>query len=240
MAQAFAAALSRLSAAGAAIVELPLRELARSAEANPRGALSSAEAWWWHRTWIEKGSAQYDPRVLARIQPGESITAAGYIEMLQQRRRFVSDVEAAVQGCDALLMPTTPDTAPTLAEVTVSDDSYFRANSRMLRNPSLVNLFDGCALTLPCHRPGAAPVGLMIAGAGLCAIGRCSRWAAPSKRRCVSARRGHQRAAARARDVELKSASITSPACTSFDTEYRRLVGPSRLRAPVAVASAQA
>jgi aspartyl-tRNA(Asn)/glutamyl-tRNA(Gln) amidotransferase subunit A len=51
--------------------------------------------------------------------------------------------------------------------VTVSDESYFRSNSRMLRNPSLVNLFDGCALTLPCHSPGAAPVGLMIAGSAL-------------------------------------------------------------------------
>jgi aspartyl-tRNA(Asn)/glutamyl-tRNA(Gln) amidotransferase subunit A len=34
----------------------------------------------------------------------------------------------------------------------------------MLRNPSLVNLFDGCALSLPCQAPGDAPVGLMIAG----------------------------------------------------------------------------
>ena len=34
----------------------------------------------------------------------------------------------------------------------------------MLRNPSIVNLFDGCALSIPCHEPGSAPVGLMIAG----------------------------------------------------------------------------
>ena len=34
----------------------------------------------------------------------------------------------------------------------------------MLRNPALVNLFDGCALSIPCHRPGDAPVGLMLAG----------------------------------------------------------------------------
>ena len=164
VAQAFAAAMTRLSAAGAEIVDLPLREFTRSAEANPRGGLSGAEAWWWHRAWIEKGGAQYDPRVLARIKPGEAITAADYIEMLQQRRRFVSDVEAAVQGYDALLMPTTPDTAPTIAEVTASDEVYFRRNSRMLRNPSLVNLFDGCALSMPCHAAGTAPVGLTIAG----------------------------------------------------------------------------
>jgi len=164
VARAFQGALSRLSAAGARIEDLPLREFLRTADANPRGALSSAEAYWWHRAWIAKGADQYDPRVMARIRPGEAISAAEYIEILQQRRRFVSDVEAAVQGFDALLMPTTPDTAPTIAEVSASDESYFRRNTRMLRNPSLVNLFDGCALTVPCQAPGAAPVGLTIAG----------------------------------------------------------------------------
>jgi aspartyl-tRNA(Asn)/glutamyl-tRNA(Gln) amidotransferase subunit A len=164
VAAAFSAACTKLSAAGAAIIELPLSEFARAAEVNPRGAISSAEAYWWHRAWIRKAADQYDPRVIARIRPGEAISAADYIELLQQRRRFVADVESALRGFDAVLMPTTPDTAPTIAEVTASDESYFRFNGRMLRNPSLVNLFDGCALSIPCHRPGDAPVGLMFAG----------------------------------------------------------------------------
>jgi aspartyl-tRNA(Asn)/glutamyl-tRNA(Gln) amidotransferase subunit A len=157
-------ALSRLSATGATVVELPLREFARAAEVNPRGAISSAEAYSWHRQWIKDGADQYDPRVIVRIRPGESISAANYIELLQQRRGFVLDVETAVRGFDALLMPATADTAPTIAEVVASDDSYFRFNGRMLRNAALVNLFDGCALTVPVHQQGEAPVGLMIAG----------------------------------------------------------------------------
>lgn len=164
VAAAFTAACSALSAAGANIVELPLREFSRAAEVNPRGAISSVEAHWWHRSWIEKGADQYDPRVVARIRPGAAISAADYIEMLQQRRRFVIDVESAVRGFDALLMPTTAETAPTIAEVIASDDSYFRFNGRMLRNPALVNLFDGCALSIPCQPPGEAPMGLMVAG----------------------------------------------------------------------------
>jgi len=164
VAAAFSAACTKLSEAGAAIVELPLREFARAAEVNPRGAISSAEAFWWHRQWIKNGADQYDPRVIARIRPGADISAADYIEMLQQRRRFVLDVESAARGFDVLLMPTTPETAPTIAEVIASDESYFRFNGRMLRNPALVNLFDGCALSIPCHRPGEAPVGIMLAG----------------------------------------------------------------------------
>jgi aspartyl-tRNA(Asn)/glutamyl-tRNA(Gln) amidotransferase subunit A len=167
VATAFAAAISRLSAAGAGIVELPVREFMRAAEVNPRGALSSAEAWWWHRRWIESGAQQYDPRVIVRIRPGAELGAADYIQILEERKRFVRDVQSAISGFDALLMPTTPDTAPTIAEVTASDESYFRFNGRLLRNASLVNLFDGCALSIPCHRAGEAPVGLTIAGAAL-------------------------------------------------------------------------
>jgi aspartyl-tRNA(Asn)/glutamyl-tRNA(Gln) amidotransferase subunit A len=163
VAQAFAHAIVRLSRAGATILDLPLIEFARAAEVNPRGAISSAEAFWWHRAWLEK-SDEYDPRVAMRIRPGADISAAAYIELLQQRRRFVLDVEMAVRGFDALLTPTVPETAPTITEVTASDESYLRFNSRMLRNPSLVNLFDGCALSIPCQAPGEAPVGLMISG----------------------------------------------------------------------------
>jgi aspartyl-tRNA(Asn)/glutamyl-tRNA(Gln) amidotransferase subunit A len=164
VAAAFSAALTRISAAGAEVVELPLRELARAPEVNPRGALASAEAFWWHRRWIDHAAGQYDPRVLARIRPGQSLSGAGYLEIVRQRRRFVLDVESALRGIDAMLCPTTADTAPTIEEVAAGDESYFRCNGRMLRNPSLVNLFDGCAVSVPCHRQGEAPVGLMLAG----------------------------------------------------------------------------
>jgi len=161
---AFSAACKALAAAGAELSDLTLREFARAAEVNPRGALSSAEAFGWHRSLIARAADQYDPRVIVRIRPGEAISSADYMAILQQRRRFVLEVEAAVRGFDALLMPTTASTAPTIAEVVATDESYFRFNGRMLRNPSLVNLFDGCAISIPCHAPGDAPVGLMVAG----------------------------------------------------------------------------
>ena len=164
VAKAFATALSRLSAAGATIVELPMAEFAQAAVVNPRGILSSVEAYSWHRQWLKDRADKYDPRVLFRIRPGETVLAADYIEVLQARERFINTINAAARGYDAMLMPTTPDTAPTIAEVSKDDESYFRFNGRMLRNPSIVNLFDGCALSIPCHEPGTAPVGLMIAG----------------------------------------------------------------------------
>jgi aspartyl-tRNA(Asn)/glutamyl-tRNA(Gln) amidotransferase subunit A len=164
VAGAFTGALDRLSAAGASIIELPMAEFAQAAAVSPRGALASAEAFSLHRKWMKDGPDKYDPRVIARILPGEAITAAKYAELLQLRQRFVRTINAAASGYDAMLMPTTPDTAPTIAEATKNDESYFRLNGRMLRNPSIVNLFDGCALSVPCHDPGTAPVGMMIAG----------------------------------------------------------------------------
>jgi aspartyl-tRNA(Asn)/glutamyl-tRNA(Gln) amidotransferase subunit A len=164
VANAFAAALSRLSAAGATIIEVPMNEFARASEVNPRGAISSYESFSFHKEWIREAADKYDPRVLARIRPGEAISEKKYNEVLQARDGFVRAIDAAASGYDAMLMPTTPDTAPTIAEATKDDESYFRLNNRMLRNPSLVNLFDGCALSIPCHEPGNAPVGLMIAG----------------------------------------------------------------------------
>jgi aspartyl-tRNA(Asn)/glutamyl-tRNA(Gln) amidotransferase subunit A len=164
VADAFTAALGRLSAAGATIVDLPMAEFAQAAVVNPRGALTSAEAYWWHRQWMKDGADKYDPRVIVRIRPGETITAASYIELIKLREQFIRSINSAAAGYDAMLMPTTPETAPTIAEADKDDETYTRLNLRMLRNPAIVNLFDGCALSVPCHVPGTAPVGMMIAG----------------------------------------------------------------------------
>jgi aspartyl-tRNA(Asn)/glutamyl-tRNA(Gln) amidotransferase subunit A len=164
VASAFTAALSRLSVAGATLIELPMAEFGQAAIANPRGAITSTEAYSWHRQWMRDRADGYDPRVINRIRAGETTTAANYIELLQARERFIRAINAAASGYDAMLMPTTPDTAPTIAEATRDDAAYLRLNGRMCRNPSIVNLFDGCALSIPCHEPGSAPVGLMIAG----------------------------------------------------------------------------
>jgi aspartyl-tRNA(Asn)/glutamyl-tRNA(Gln) amidotransferase subunit A len=164
VANAFTASLGRLSAAGAKLVELPMAEFAQAAAINPRGALTSAEAYSWHQQWMKDRADKYDPRVIVRIRAGESITAATYIQLLKLREQFIRTINAAASGYDAMLMPTTPDPAPTIAEASKDDETYFRLNLRMLRNPAIVNLFDGCALSVPYNEPGTAPVGLMIAG----------------------------------------------------------------------------
>jgi aspartyl-tRNA(Asn)/glutamyl-tRNA(Gln) amidotransferase subunit A len=63
-----------------------------------------------------------------------------------------------------LLAPTVPIVAPRLEDLAQPEESG-RTNLLLLRNPALVNFLDGCAISIPIHRPGDAPVGLMLIAA---------------------------------------------------------------------------
>ena len=166
VASAFERALARLAAAGARITRLAVPEFAQFAALNARGTLAAAEAWAWHRALLARHEAAYDPRVSSRIRGGEKMGAADYIDLLAARRRWIAQVERRIAGYDALVLPTVPIVAPRIADLQASDAAYFAANGLILRNPTLINYLDGCALSLPCHGAGEAPVGLMLAGAG--------------------------------------------------------------------------
>ena len=111
--------------------------------------------------------AEYDPRVAQRIRRGEAISAADYIDLQQARTEWIASVQAELQGFDAVLSPTVPMVAPAIAPLLSSDSRFFAINAMLLRNPSVVNMLDGCALSLPCHLPGQMPVGLMVWGAAM-------------------------------------------------------------------------
>ena len=160
----FRKSLSRLSAAGVQVREMPLPAFAKLATINAKGGFTAAEAWAWHRDIIERAQNRYDPRVVSRILRGRDMSAADLLDVLQARTAWITEVNAAIAGYDALAMPTVPLVAPKLADLQASDEAYFRANGLMLRNPTMINFLDGCALSIPCHHPDSAPVGFMLAG----------------------------------------------------------------------------
>lgn len=164
VATAFQRALKRLAQAGARIEAIPCSEFAELAEINAAGGFTALESWHWHQSLIAENAEGYDPRVLSRIRRGQPLGESDLQQLRQLRASWQQRVTARVQGFDALLMPTAPLIAPTLAELAEDDEAYFRANGAALRNPSVINFLDGCALSLPCQRPGEAPVGLMVAG----------------------------------------------------------------------------
>ena len=160
------AAIAKLSAAGAVIVEQDIPAFSELAAINAKGGFTAAEAWAWHRQLIAERKDHYDQRVVSRILRGKDMSAADLLDVLHGRRRWIAKVELQLAGYDALLMPTVPIVAPKIADLQTGDDAYYAANGLILRNPTLVNFLDGCAVSLPCHAAGTAPVGLSLAAAG--------------------------------------------------------------------------
>jgi aspartyl-tRNA(Asn)/glutamyl-tRNA(Gln) amidotransferase subunit A len=131
---------------------------------NAGGGFPAAESFAWHRDLIAERGAAYDPRVLVRIRRGEHQTARDLVVLRERREAFIDAVSRRLDGFDAFVCPTVPLVAPYLDTVERDDDEYNRTNLLMLRNPTVVNLLDGCAVSVPMHEPGEPPTGLMVAG----------------------------------------------------------------------------
>ncbi len=162
VAAAFERALTTLRAAGARIEERALPALPRVAELQTQGGITAAEAWAWHHARLAERGDRYDPRVALRIRRGEAIAPPAYQALLDARQRWIHDMSASMRDVDAFLSPTVPLQAPEIAPLLHSDDLFFATNARLLRNTAVVNLLDGCAISIPCEHPGELPVGLML------------------------------------------------------------------------------
>ena len=165
VAKVFERALEALSRAGALIDRIEVPELHDVGVMNSKGGFAAAESYAWHRYLLASKGSVYDPRVSVRILRGEGISAADYIDILNARRSFIARTEARIAPYDALVMPTTANTPPVIADL-ADDKAFATQNLRALRNCTLINVLDGCAISLPAHRNGEVPVGLMLAAAG--------------------------------------------------------------------------
>ena len=165
VATAWQRTLATLRAAGASIEEIDLPELGELPGIQATGGFSAAEAYAWHHALLQQHAADYDPRVMARIQGGAKMSAREYIALTNARRGWIGRMEAALQRFDAVLSPTVPLVAPPIADVAPGaerDAAFFKVNGQLLRNTSVINMLDGCAISLPCHTPDELPVGLMV------------------------------------------------------------------------------
>jgi aspartyl-tRNA(Asn)/glutamyl-tRNA(Gln) amidotransferase subunit A len=164
VARALDRARSRLVAAGAELVDVDCAELDELPEINAKGGLVSYEAFRWHAPLIDRARAGYDPRVLARMLRGAEATEQDMVTLTARRGEFQRQLARSMDSFDALWLPTVPIVAPPIARLAGSDEAYQRANFLVLRNPSIANFFDGCSISLPCHAPEDAGVGLMLIG----------------------------------------------------------------------------
>jgi aspartyl-tRNA(Asn)/glutamyl-tRNA(Gln) amidotransferase subunit A len=160
---AFERVSGRLRDAGAELVDVELPELDSIPELNAGGGFAAAESFAWHRDLIAAKADGYDPLVLPRIRRGERQSERDLIVLRERRAGLVEGVSRRLEGFDGFICPTVPRVAPPLH--TLEDgDAYTATNMLMLRNPTVVNMLDGCAISLPMHEQGEPPTGLMVAG----------------------------------------------------------------------------
>lgn len=161
VAKTFPAALKRLEAAGMRLSEEKLPLIHDMVAVNAKGGLAPPEALMIHRDRLARRADAIDPNVAARIERAAKISAADYVEMQQARAALVAAMDARLADIDVLVSPTTPIVAPTIAEM--EDRATFgRKNALLLRNTSIWNFFDCCAISLPLPRENGHNTGLML------------------------------------------------------------------------------
>lgn len=163
VAAAFERAIARLSAAGAIVKQVAFDSWQRLGALGEHGGLVAMEAWSWHVGLIKAHAGEYDPRVLARIRLGSQNSIAEYLRMKALRSELCLRADNELQPYDAVVCPTVPIVAPRIADLE-EESEYTSTNRLLLRNPAIANMLDLCAVSIPCHAQGDAPVGLMLMG----------------------------------------------------------------------------
>ncbi|MFH9008177.1 allophanate hydrolase [Streptomyces afghaniensis] len=161
--EAFDAAVARLASTGAEIVEADITPLLEAAQLLYGGAFVAAryaavgEHLEKHRDLI---GTDLDPTVAAIVLAGREKTAADWAADTARLAALGAAGRAALDGCAALLTPTTA-WHPTLDEVAADPVG---ANARMGRFTNFANLLDYASLAVPAGFVDGLPFGVMFTG----------------------------------------------------------------------------
>ena len=164
VAQAFEKSVTRLSEAGVRIEDVAMPDLAELATVGRVRFPSMVEGYAIHRDRLENALELMDPRISDRLLAGGQISGPDYYDILRYRDDLIARTEPITARFDAIIMPTLPITAPPIDDFLESDARRRDPHIIVIRNASIANLLERCALTVPCHEPGEAPVGFMLMG----------------------------------------------------------------------------
>ena len=162
--KAFQRALEILSKHGAQIIEIQMPEINEviAMWRNPP-SFTQMEGYARYGKWLADNPDAYDPFIRARFAVGANASAKDYIDLVHARASIIERSAKATRNFDAVIMPTLQFVAPTIAEAS-TEEGFKRIVPQAIRNPSIGNLLDRCAISTPCHQPGELPVGLSLMG----------------------------------------------------------------------------
>jgi len=108
------------------------------------------EASRFHATSLEQSPSLYSPGVRVRLEMGRYLLAEDYVRAMRLRQTLITSVDRALEGCDALVLPTQPIPAPPLGAATVAINGVAEPiRAAMLRQTQLFNITGHPAVALP-------------------------------------------------------------------------------------------
>jgi len=145
-------------------VRLPQLEAANRASTP----IALAEAYQFHRAagYFPARAAEYSDDVRGRLEKGEAITAADYLDAKSVVAGATREFCECAGRVDALLVPTVPVSAPRIGEDRVSVAGAMEdTRAALLRLCRPANLWGAPAISIPCGATGEGlPIGLQLIG----------------------------------------------------------------------------
>jgi aspartyl-tRNA(Asn)/glutamyl-tRNA(Gln) amidotransferase subunit A len=161
----FDAAVAALEAAGAAVRDVDIPHASFIATIYLHISFGDAAAY--HAATLDSMPDRYTAPVRVRLEAARYLLAEDYVRALDGRELLRSEVNGALAGCDALLLPTLPMPAPLVGANSVEIGGRKEPiRALTLRLTQLFDLTGHPAISLPCGSTAAGlPVGLQLAAA---------------------------------------------------------------------------
>ncbi len=151
-------ALLGMASLGAEITEVQL-------DVPTDRTLQVAESYAYHAEGVARGPELYQPETLRRIQSGEKVSAAEYIQRRRELEEARRSIRAVFSDVDVLVTPTMPMPAPLIANLKAHPDALRPAELKLLRNTRPFNVWGLPAISIPCgFTQSGLPIGLQITG----------------------------------------------------------------------------
>jgi aspartyl-tRNA(Asn)/glutamyl-tRNA(Gln) amidotransferase subunit A len=149
--------------------QVSLNLLEETEDAGNQIAWAEATHYHGQARWFPSHAAEYGDDVRSRLESGTKVTAAAYLSALELREKFIQQFHLALEDAsvDALVVPTTPITAPAIGlEAIRLGEKDHSTRALLLRTNRPANLAGVPAITVSCgFTPSGLPVGLQLIGA---------------------------------------------------------------------------
>jgi aspartyl-tRNA(Asn)/glutamyl-tRNA(Gln) amidotransferase subunit A len=152
-----------LQSLGAHVDSMVVPEVAEVVASGKRALVIPAEACAVNQKWLDDHFDELDPVISHRMMTGRSLSAPDYYGIRRQWDALRERVLRTLRDVEALILPTTMIPAKPLESVDASLESYREYNVTYLRNTSVGNILNFCAVSVPCgFTSQGLPIGLMI------------------------------------------------------------------------------